>query len=76
MWCHEIGSRRYPGLFGEIAPPQGVSRSRSAKLMITNNGSYAIVFALSQQSEIAEDIEDFLVPIKGTEMATSFVASL
>jgi hypothetical protein len=44
--------------------------------MITSNGSYAIISALSQPSEIAKNIGDFLVPIKGTEMATSFVASL
>ena len=39
--------------------------------MITSNGSYAIISALSQPSEIGEDIGDFLVLLGRIELPTS-----
>ena len=47
-WCHAIGPRRYPGLFGEIEPPQPVSGVPSSKLARTSDRSYATIITLSQ----------------------------
>ena len=70
-WCHEIGPRRTPGHFREIALRQGVSRSGFAKRVVASNRSYAIFIALSRYSVIAKDIEDFLVLLGRIELPTS-----
>jgi hypothetical protein len=46
------------------------------KTLLKSQHQICAIGADGEQSENAGDIEDFLVPIKGTEMATSFVASL